>query len=113
MATILSEDDLMVPADETPAYSSWAVIDSATSVSASVTVMNNQSADLWIQWTDDTDGPEPEDVDVFAVGRDPVSNGRNYYVHAHNLEPAGAYVRVKGVAYGTEAGPCHVKIDAS
>lgn len=113
MTTILSQNDLTVPADQTPVYSEWAEVGTATSIDASVTVQNNESPDLWIQWADSTEGPESEDVDVFAVGRDPVSNGQKYYVYARNLSPAGAYIRVKGIAYGTDAGPCHVKIDAN
>jgi hypothetical protein len=106
-------DTFTCPGDSTPTYSSWGEVGAATSVDAGVTSANNESPDLWIQWTDDPDGPEPEDVDVFATGEDPGSHGQLYYVHAENLTPAGAYVRIKGVAYGTDAGPCHARIDAN
>lgn len=110
MARILN-DTFTCPGDETPTYSDWATVGSATALDAWVTSANNESPDLWIQWTDDTEGPEPEDVDVFATGIDPETNGQRYYVHADGLTPAGAYVRIKGVAYGTDAGPCHAVID--
>jgi hypothetical protein len=109
MARIYSET-FTIPADETPAYSAWGEVGSATSVDAAVTVTNNESPDLWLQWTDDPEGPEPEDHDPsFMPAADP--NGQHYYVIANGLTPQGAYVRFKGIAYGTQAGPCHATLD--
>lgn len=112
MARILSES-FTVPADPTgatPVYSSWATVGSATSIDAAVTVANDNAPDIWIQWTDDPSGPEPEDVDVFAVGFDP--HGNHYHVYANGLAPAGAYIRVKAIAWELDAN-CHATIDTN
>lgn len=109
MARILS-DTFTCPGDETPTYSDWAEVGSATSVSATATSMNDESPDLWIQWTDNTEGPEPEDIDVFTSGDDPA--GDHYYVYANGLTPAGDYIRIKGIGY-VECGPVHVTIDTA
>lgn len=112
MARILS-DTFTCPGDETPTYSVWATVGTATSLDASVTSMNNESPDLWVQWADDQENPD-EPVDVFAGAPDPNQNdGDNYHVVANGLTPAGAYVRIKGIAYGTDAGPCHAIIDTA
>ena len=112
MPRILNEN-FTCPGDSTPTYTAWAAVGSAAALDAHVNSSNNESPDLWIQWTDDPNGPEPEDVDVFVTGPDPESNGQHYYVHADGLTPAGAYIRIKGVAYGADAGPCHAWIETA
>jgi hypothetical protein len=110
VARILN-DQFTVPADETPEYSDWATIGSATSVDFGVTITNDQSPDLWVQWTDDVNGPEPEDIDVpLLPAADP--NGNHAYVKADDVPVDGAYVRYKGIAYGTEA-VCYATIDTN
>lgn len=112
MAVILT-DTFTVPADETPAFSNWAEIDPNTVINVSVTVMNNQSPDLWVQWADDTDNPG-ESLDEFRWASDPDrSDGDNYHVEANGLASAGTYIRVMGVAYGTAAGPCRVVVNTA
>ena len=91
---------------ETPAYSSWAEVGSATALDADVVVTNDYAADIWLQWATDTNNPD-EPVDVFLVGQD---NGSGHYrVVAENQEPAGTHVRVKVVAWDTHA-DCHANL---
>jgi hypothetical protein len=111
VARILT-DTFTCPADSTPTYSDWAAVGSATSLNATAKSVNDESPDLWVQWTDDTEGPEPEDVDVFAGASDP-ETPQHYYVEANGLTPAGAYIRIKGIAYGVDCGPVHVTIDTA
>jgi len=111
MATILNEH-FTATGDSTgdsPAYSSWATVGSATTVNVGVTVSNDYAADIVVQWTDDPDGPPPDDADVLMPGMDPESGGQHYYVHADGLTPEGTHVRIKTVAWDMDA-PCHAVI---
>jgi hypothetical protein len=110
MARILNQDFTAVAdsTGESPAYSTWAEVGSATSLDASVSVTNNTAPDIWIQWTDDPGGAAPEDVDVFLVGNHP----QHYIVVANDLTPAGTHVRVKVVSYEIDA-ECRAVIDTN
>jgi hypothetical protein len=110
MARILDQDFTAVAdsTGETPSYTSWAEVGSAASIDASVLVTNDNAPDIWLQWTDDPEGVEPEDSDVFGVGNHP----QHYIAEAKNQAIGGTHVRIKVISWELDA-ECSAVIDTN
>lgn len=91
MATIF-DDNVTVPVNATEVFTEWAAVGSATSVTVDIVDRNHQQSDVWVQWTDDPDGPEQEPQDV--LNQLPPTDSW-WHLRAEDLTPEGTYVRLK------------------
>lgn len=91
MATIF-DDNVTIPTNVTEVNTDWAAVGNATSVTVDIVDRNHQLSDIWIQWTDDPNGPEPEPQDVLNM-LPPEDSW--WHLRVDNLTPEGAYIRLK------------------
>lgn len=99
MATLF-DDDITAAGNSADTFTDWFDVTGVATVTVDIVGVNWQQPDIWVEWTDDMQGAEPEPQDVL---NQQIPIGSHYHLRAEGLSPAGTYLRLKATAYESTA----------
>lgn len=99
MATLF-DDTVIAAGQEATTFTAWTAVGTATAVAVDVVGVNYEAPDIWIEWTNDVNGPEPEPLDLL---NQLIPIGNHYHLRTADVPPQGTHIRLKAIAYADDA----------